>query len=151
MCPSNETLQYLSNDEAIDPITPEPAGTWGLPPVILDNDSEPAYAYWCSYALNEHIANSTPRLASWEAPSESFLLLEASDSRIDGDDLDELFFGHSEGTVIAYHDGHVKWQRVTYQAADPGDRETWIWQFPPGHQFAGGANDVGGWTARADD
>jgi prepilin-type N-terminal cleavage/methylation domain-containing protein/prepilin-type processing-associated H-X9-DG protein len=138
-CPSTKaTVQYYSKPANI---TPEPAASWGL---VMDASGE--YPYYATYAINEHVPDEWPCLASWEDPSGSFLYLEDNDSDIEGDELDELLVPHNEGANIAYIDGHVKWAK--YQCnGDPLNSNNWI--FPP----AGGGTlaDSGPWTAPAND
>jgi prepilin-type N-terminal cleavage/methylation domain-containing protein/prepilin-type processing-associated H-X9-DG protein len=138
VCPSEPLLQLISSPTAI---WPQPAQQWGL---LRRSDGN--IPYWCSYSLNEHVTDEWPALASWASPSNSFLYLEGSDSDIEGDEIEEGRISHSDGMVIVYIDGHVKWSRVTLR----GDRRTASnWVFPP---FGNGGNgDRGPWTAPDND
>lgn len=116
-------------------IWPQPAQSWGL---TCDSGACDSIKYWSSYAYNEHIGDwqgsGAGNLTMWESPAESFFLLEATDSEIEGDELDELYSrtenclgiypddenadatrgGHNGGTTIAYLDGHAKWRKTTW-------------------------------------
>ena len=134
--------QELSSDRARC-IWPQPAQSWGLecaPGAGGGNSAGDCTSilYYSTYAYNEHIGDWQDRGAgsftAWEAPAESFLLLEATDSEIEGDELDELYSrtedcfatyddpdnadatrgGHNGGTTIAYMDSHAKWSKTTW-------------------------------------
>jgi prepilin-type N-terminal cleavage/methylation domain-containing protein/prepilin-type processing-associated H-X9-DG protein len=164
-CPSDPAVhpQYLSDDRATQ-VLPEPAGSWGLT-LTKDDKGKDALAYWCSYSINEHITDMEeslgtggPALAAWKAPAESFFILEAFDSEVEGDELDELYGikagdraadlrsrgegGHGGGINIAYLDGHVKWSKLSYTVS--GGKQ--VWKFPPSSK-KGTECDFGPWTA----
>lgn len=148
VCPSDpgQKPQYLSDDRATQ-VLPEPATSWGLSETT-DPEGDVALAYWCSYSINEHMTDretskGKPNLAAWADPSRTYMLLEARDSEIEGDELDELLFEHSTGTNILYMDGHVKWLKAVYKNNDPTDKTNWI--SPP--YDPGGNNGTGPWTA----
>jgi len=171
-CPSDpaEKPQYLSDNRAYQ-VLPEPATSWGLT-LTKDLDNKDALGYWCSYSINEHITDwedkgrgkGGPALAYWRAPAESFFLMEAWDSEIEGDELDELYGvaasersvtnkvrgegGHGKGINIAYLDGHVKWSKLTYKNNDSTKWSNWV--FPPASK-AGEECDYGAWTAPDND
>lgn len=168
-------LQYLSETGSNPRVTfAESQGwdvQWGLSRTT-DTSGRPAFAYFQTYAINEHIVDEASSMTAWQEPSASFFILEATDSEIEGDELDELYSrtqtcpeggwigagngiaprgGNNNGTTIAYLDGHVKWRRT-----DWGNRNNqcaphptiagagWL-VFPPA--TAGGSSvRVRGWT-----
>lgn len=108
---------------------------WGLKRVRNPANGRRAFGFYATYALNEHIPDEGPSLTAWQSPSESFMILEAADTEIEGDELDELYSrtqacapnaaiaeeyarahrgGHAGGTTIAYLDGHVKWRKTDW-------------------------------------
>jgi prepilin-type N-terminal cleavage/methylation domain-containing protein/prepilin-type processing-associated H-X9-DG protein len=149
-------------------IWPQPAQSWGLTCFSGNCDS---IRYWSSYAYNEHIGDwqgtGAGNLTMWEAPAESFFLLEGTDSEIEGDELDELYSrtqnctnfpdpanadatngGSNGGTTIAYLDGHAKWRKTTWGASGQchlDSRGNPGLEFPPATR---GGNSVAmiGWT-----
>lgn len=111
---------------------------WGLTPTTNPANGRQALSYFSTYAINEHLCDESPNMTGWEAPAESFMILEARDSEIEGDELDELFSrtqncpaggafgaeyasasmgGHNGGTTITYLDGHVKWRKTDWGMA----------------------------------
>jgi len=167
-CPSDPANlpQYLSGVRATQ-VLPQPAGSWGLT-ATTDTTGATALGYWCSYSINEHITDQEEggmrkggaALSLWQAPAESFFLMEAFDSEIEGDELEEVYGvpvkdrgtttkangegGHGNGMNIAYLDGHVKWSKLSYRN---NNSSLWSnWTFPPGSR-RGGECDYGGWTA----
>jgi prepilin-type processing-associated H-X9-DG protein len=109
----------------------------------------------CSYSINEHITDreatkGSASLAAWQDPSRSYMILEASDSEIEGDELDELLFQHTGGTNILYMDGHVKWLKAEYKTTGlgPKDKLNWI---SPRYDPGGDPRGVGPWTAPDND
>lgn len=156
-CPSDpaKAPQYLSGDRATN-VWPQPAQSWGIDALTTDSEGETAIGYWCSYSINENICEISA-LAAWQAPANSFLYLEAADSEIEGDELDEMYSlpgsiknpggGHSGGTNVAYVDGHVKWGRTTF-IGNPADEDSLSeptnWKFPPGD--GGGNKSRGPWS-----
>jgi prepilin-type N-terminal cleavage/methylation domain-containing protein/prepilin-type processing-associated H-X9-DG protein len=161
-CPSDPAKlpQYLSGSRATN-VWPQPAQSWGIDALTTDQSGATAIGYWCSYSVNENVCE-IPALAAWEAPANSFLFLEAADSEIEGDELDELYSlpdsiknpggGHSGGTNVVYLDGHTKWGKTAFvgnatnaaSLADPNN-----WRFPPGDR--GGSNSRGPWSPSAND
>ncbi len=149
-------------------IWPQPAQSWGLECATFNSYCR-SIKYWSTYAYNEHIGDfpGASSLTAWQEPAASFLLLEATDSEIEGDELDELysrtqncpnfddpnnrdatFGGHNAGTTIAYLDGHAKWRKTQF---GPDGQCSLAWgnvpfmTFPPATQ--GGDNvRVKGWT-----
>ena len=145
LAPDSTAKQYLSESKSNPRVTYLQAQgldkAWGLTSTT-DSEGRPAFAYLATYALNEHLTDETPNLTAWQAPAESFMLLEASDSEIEGDELDELYSrtkactpsgdvvgagngparmgGHNGGTSITYLDGHVKWRKTEF--GDPADQ-----------------------------
>lgn len=141
VCLTHKTIpQYISGPAAI---TPEPANSWGL---VMNSSGQ--YPYWCTYGINEHITDEWPALAAWEDPAGSFLMLENRDSDSEGDELDELLFGHNEGLNICFVDGHAKWAKAQYANNNPGVSANWI--YPPAGG-GGATGDRGPWTAPAND
>ena len=120
-------------------IWPSIAQSWGLTCARFTGARCVSILYYTTYSYNEHIGDwpGGSNLSVWEEPAESFLLLEATDSEIEGDELDELYGrtkdcfttypdptnadatrgGHNGGTTIAYLDGHAKWKKTTWGAS----------------------------------
>jgi prepilin-type N-terminal cleavage/methylation domain-containing protein/prepilin-type processing-associated H-X9-DG protein len=175
----NVKLQYLSESTSNRRVTfAESQGwdvAWGLTRTV-DAENRPAFAYYASYAYNEHIADEAPSMTAWQEPASSFFILEATDSEIEGDELDELYSrtqtcteggwvgtgngvapggGHNGGTTIAYLDGHVKWSKTTWgnpqnQCANhPTISGTSWFTFPPSTQ-GGSSVRVKGWAPQFD-
>jgi prepilin-type N-terminal cleavage/methylation domain-containing protein/prepilin-type processing-associated H-X9-DG protein len=144
-CPQDPLLQYLNDPEMVPPATLESFGLMATTNCPAGIDS-PCYPYYNNYSVNEHTCDEWPSLASWEAPSDSILYVEANDPEIEGDELDELRYQHAGGLNIAWMDGHVSWRRVTLNG-DPFVPQIWV--FPPGGD--GGDDDRGPWTAFAND
>ncbi|MGE0001091.1 MAG: prepilin-type N-terminal cleavage/methylation domain-containing protein [Fimbriimonadaceae bacterium] len=134
LAPAGLNYQVLSGARA-RAVWPEPAQSWGLQCYRLQGNNCNELRYWTTYAINEHITDFPGGLVltAWQAPSESFFVLEATDSEIEGDELDELFSrskdcsnypdpdnadatrgGHAGGTTFAYLDGHAKWRKTTW-------------------------------------
>jgi prepilin-type N-terminal cleavage/methylation domain-containing protein/prepilin-type processing-associated H-X9-DG protein len=111
------------------------SNAWGLTRTTNPANGRTAFSYFATYAINEHLCDEMPNMTGWERPAESFMVLEARDSEIEGDEMDELFSrtqncvaggpiaaeyasasmgGHNLGTSIAYLDGHVKWRRTDW-------------------------------------
>jgi prepilin-type N-terminal cleavage/methylation domain-containing protein/prepilin-type processing-associated H-X9-DG protein len=148
-CPSDrDGIQFISNPAQI---TPQPAGQWGL---VLDPMGR--YPYWASYAINEHVTDEWPALASYDAPADTFLYLENNDSDVEGDELSdasrasctEIRFEHAGGLNIVYVDGHVKWSKAVIRNNDPCVNANFL--FPPAGN-GGATGDRGPWTAPGND
>lgn len=134
---------------------------WGLTYGPIPGSTKPGYAMYCSYGINEHIPYSSWRLTDWERPTKSFMLLEASDTELTGDQLYEKFTydAHGDGTNILLMDGHVQWHKSIY-SEDPR-KANCQWRFPPGGPWGGLGpgqtpqtdigRDRGPWTATAKD
>lgn len=128
--------QYLTGARARN-VWPEPATSWGLKCYRQQGANCIELRYFTTYSINEHIVDwqvaGAGSTTVWESPAESFFLLEATDSEIEGDELDELYSrtlncanfpdpdnadatrgGHAGGTTIAYLDGHAKWSKTTW-------------------------------------
>ncbi len=167
LAPTNNP-QNLSGDRAAC-IWPQPAQSWGLDCTVFDGAVCDSIQYWSTYAYNEHIGDypGGSSLTAWQEPAASFLLLEATDSEIEGDELDELysrtencpnfddpdnadatFGGHNGGTTIAFLDGHAKWRKTQF---GPNGQCGLEWGnvpfmvFPPATQ-GGNSVRVKGWT-----
>lgn len=139
LVPPSTSLSYLSESNSNRRVTYLEAQ--GLDVQLgltrtTDVEGRPAFAYYMTYAINEHIPRwGGGSLTAWQSPAESFFLLEASDSEIQGDELDELYSrtqtcpdggaigtgngrapmgGHAGGTSIAFIDGHVKWRKTAW-------------------------------------
>jgi prepilin-type N-terminal cleavage/methylation domain-containing protein/prepilin-type processing-associated H-X9-DG protein len=151
-------------------IWPQPAQSWGLDCAEFDGGACDAIVYWTTYAYNEHIGDypGASTVTAWQSPAESFLILEATDSEIEGDELDELYSrtqscfdtypdpdnadatngGHSGGTTIGYLDGHAKWRKTTWgpdgQCGVDADGNP-LFTFPPTTP-GGNSVRVKGWT-----
>jgi prepilin-type N-terminal cleavage/methylation domain-containing protein len=65
--------------------------SWGLTPTTNPANGRQALSYFSTYAINEHLCDEMPNMTGWEAPADSFMFLEARDSEIEGDELDELY------------------------------------------------------------
>ncbi len=172
LAPDGVNFQELADDRATQ-VWPQPAMSWGFNQLYTNEDGEPALRYWATYGINEHIPDDWPFLSAWEVPAESFLILESTDSEIEGDELDELFGrdidctatypdlvnadptrgGHNGGTTIAYLDGHVKWRKIEWGPQGPcgvitnsdGDPIP-SFNFPPSHPEGGRNARLRGWT-----
>ena len=160
--------QVLSGNRARK-VWPEPAQSWGLKCYNGGGNNCNELRYWTTYSINEHIVDMPGGLimTTWQAPAESFFLLEATDSEIEGDELDELYSrekdcanypdpdnadatkgGHAGGTTIAYLDGHAKWRKTSWGpqgecSIDGGGSP--LLAFPPTTD-GGNAVRVKGWT-----
>lgn len=168
LAPENNP-QELSGNRARC-IWPQPAQSWGLTCANGTGNNCTSIKYWTTYAYNEHVGDypGGSDINTWQSPADSFLLLEATDSEIEGDELDELYSrtlscfgtypdpanadatngGHAGGTTIAYLDGHAKWRKTTWgpqgQCGVNADNDP-LFTFPPTTQ--GGDNvRVKGWT-----
>ncbi len=135
---------------------------WGLTYGELPATGETGYAMWCSYGINEHIPWSSWRVNDWQRPSKCFLLLEARDTELTGDQLHEKFLYdmHQGSTNVLYIDGHIQNHKSAYNG-DPEEADC-EWDFPPGGPWGGLAGDgesfttdigkdVGPWTATTRD
>jgi prepilin-type N-terminal cleavage/methylation domain-containing protein/prepilin-type processing-associated H-X9-DG protein len=113
---------------------------WGLTRTTNPVNGRLAFSFFCTYAINEHLMDEMNSMTGWQSPAESFFIMEARDSEIEGDELDELYGrtqactpkegfsaeyanapggGHNGGTSITYLDGHVKWAKNSWgNAAD---------------------------------
>lgn len=108
---------------------------WGLTRTTNPSNGRLAFGYYGTYAINEHLMDEQNSFTGWQEPAQSFMILEATDSEIEGDELDELFSrtqtcaasawvaqeyaraprgGHNNGTTIAYLDGHAKWSPTSW-------------------------------------
>lgn len=108
---------------------------WGLTRTTNPANGRVGFGYYATYSINEHLMDEMPSMTGWESPAESFMILEATDSEIEGDELDELFSrvqsctpggpfsaeyarapfgGYNKGTSIAYLDGHVKFRNTDW-------------------------------------
>jgi prepilin-type N-terminal cleavage/methylation domain-containing protein/prepilin-type processing-associated H-X9-DG protein len=152
VCPSDpgQEPQYLDGARATQ-VLPQPATSWGLQQTT--HAGGPSLAYWCSYSINEHITDleatkGSPSLSAWQDPARSYMIMEASDSEIEGDELDELLFQHNAGTNVLYMDGHVKWLKVSYANNNPKVAANWS---IPASSAKGGETEGGAWSAPSDD
>lgn len=108
---------------------------WGLSRTTNPANGRTAFGYYCTYAINEHLMDEMPSMTGWQSPAESFMIIEGSDSEIEGDEMDEFFSrtqscassgaiaaeyasarngGHAGGTTFTYLDGHAKWRKTTF-------------------------------------
>lgn len=165
-CPVNPTEQILDTSSLVDFGYPDdyPATAWGL---VRSPDG--LWRYYLSYAINEHLTDTEfpniegPELSAWEAPSESFLFLEANKSELEGDELVRNWrnppptrwernawigyaFPHTGGSNFVYLDGSAKYRKAVYRLPLT-TRRNFI--FPPGANSA--QDDCGPWTKPADD
>lgn len=150
------------------------AAQWGLTPTVDPNGFN-AYAFWASYAINEHVVQEWPNMSSYEEPAETMLMLEANDTEIEGDELKKLFGrkancpgdaedkatmgGYNQGLNYVWVDSHVKFRKTDFSNRSGFVAECdyrWF-QFPQGGRggnstTASGGNrpDCGEWTAPAD-
>lgn len=165
----NSNPQDLSGSRARC-IWPQPAQSWQLDCITPSGSSCTLLRYWTTYSINEHLGDypGASSVTAWQSPAESFFLLEATDSEIEGDELDELYSrtldcfstypdpanadatrgGHAGGTSIAYLDGHAKWRKTTWgaggQCAVNGSGAP-LFTFPPTTD-GGDSVRVKGWT-----
>lgn len=132
-------MQYLDNTNGSPRVLfAESQGwdqQWGLSRTTNPSNGRLAFGYYSTYAINEHLMDEQNSMSGWQSPAESFFVLEATDSEIEGDELDELytrtqnctanswiageyaranFGGYNGGITIAYLDGHVKWSKVNW-------------------------------------
>lgn len=161
--------QELSSNRAAC-VWPQPAQSWGLTCSQFSGSRCTSIKYWTTYAYNEHIGDypGASTVTSWQSPAESFLLLEATDSEIEGDELDELYSrtqnclatypdadnadatmgGSNGGTTFAFLDGHAKWRKTTWgpdgQCGVDADGSP-LFTYPPTTQ-GGNSVRVKGWT-----
>ena len=162
--------QFLAGARARN-VWPQPAQSWGLKCTKFQGSGCVELSYFTTYSINEHIVDwqvsGAGSVTVWQEPAASFFLLEATDSEIEGDELDELYSrtkscanypdpdnadatlgGHAGGTTIAYLDGHAKWSKTTWGpqgecSIDGGGSP--LLNFPPTTQ-GGDAVRVKGWT-----
>lgn len=170
------SLQYLSETGSNPRVTFAEANgwdvAWGLTRTT-DTVGRPAFGYFATYAINEHLMDEMSNMTGWQEPAASFFILEATDSEIEGDELDELYSrtqtcteggwigggngraprgGNNGGTTIAYLDGHVKWSKTDWGnpsnqcAAHPTISGAGFLNFPPATQ-GGSSVRVKGWSA----
>lgn len=154
-CPSNAALQLL--DPTYAKAIPDGFGlpkkyaetAWGL---AAGPDGE--YRYYCSYSLNEHIADEWPRLSQWAQPTKSYMYLEGNRSELEGDEIVSVkngvwtgfLFPHRNSSNYIFMDGHVKSRLAVWR----GDNtKTTSWVYPPWGE--GGLDDCGPWTAKDTD
>lgn len=175
-CPSYFTYTRLSNDyQSLGYPSSFPQTAWGLR--VTNRNGVNGYYYYSSYAVNEHIMDAqslgkeTPVYSAWEAPSSSFMLLEANKSEIEGDELSTnhndgrqtvasadrwipdgwrgISFPHAgNSSNIIFLDGSAKSQRMSWRNNNLRNNANWV--FPPGN-LNGGGQDCGPWTATAAD
>jgi prepilin-type N-terminal cleavage/methylation domain-containing protein len=166
----NDNPQHLSGDRAAC-IWPQPAQSWGVKCSVFNGAVCDDIVYWTTYGYNEHIGDwqgaGAGNLTMWQAPAESFFILEATDSELEGDELDELYSrtedcfatypdpdnadatngGYAGGTTIGYLDGHAKWHKTSWPNGQCGVTMGDIphFSFPPTTQ-GGNSVAVKGWT-----
>ena len=171
------------------------SGGYGLPANYAETvwnlvpNAAGTYEYYSSYAINEHLADLAapgdpqiegPELSRWEAPSNSYMILEANKSELEGDELNRrsdnltgadypngrcgngatvdckmntwlgIRVRHSGGFNAAYVDGHVKWSKATFTGLINGSNGRRI-AFTVPPGSADSKNDIGPWTAPAND
>ncbi len=146
-CPQDPLMQYLNDANLAGPAN---IASWGLVSTTScpAGVSSPCFPYFCNFAVNEHTCDEWPGLASWEAPADSILYIEADDPEVEGDELDEVRFRHTDGMNIAWMDGHVSWRKAQFNNNNPLVSANWV--FPPGGN-GGSSGDRGPWTASAND
>jgi len=168
--PDGVNYQKLTGSRA-RAVWPEPATSWGLKCYKFSGSNCTELRYWTTYSMNEHIVDGPGwgTVTAWQSPAESFMILEATDSEIEGDELDELYSrdadctgiypdpsnadptrgGHAGGTTIAYLDGHAKWRKTVWgpqgQCSVNADGDPLL-VFPPTTE-GGDTVRVKGWTA----
>ncbi|MBB6049363.1 DUF1559 domain-containing protein [Armatimonas rosea] len=163
-CPSGSSLHEMDmpGDYVCYGFTPQwLQQNWNLVP-----RANGSFAWYNSYAINEHLCdaefpNEGPELARWEEPANSYMILEANKSELEGDELSRTpgtfaknnWIGaqvrHSEGMNITYLDGHAKWLRVSYGTLSSSSATRANWISPPG--AANSQFDCGPWTAPGND
>ncbi len=144
LAPDNTAKQYLTEKSKDPRVTYlEAQGLdkeWGLTRTT-DPAGTLAFSYLATYAINEHLCDETPSLTGWQSPAESFMILEASDSEIEEDEVDEIYSrtqacaeggaigggngrasrgGHNGGLTYTYLDGHTKWKKTDW--ANPANQ-----------------------------
>lgn len=111
------------------------AAEWGLTPTTNPANGRVALGFYATYAINEHICDENQSLSGWANPSQAYMILEATDTEIEGDELDELYSrtqdctpggpisseyskatrgGYSGGTTMVFLDSHVKWTKSVW-------------------------------------
>ncbi len=176
MCPlaPANTPQYLSEHRYDFLVETGLANQWGLTPTT-DPLGERAFAFWASYAINEHVVQEWPNMSSYAEPSDTLLILEANDTEIEGDELKKLFGrktncpgdaedkatfgGYNKGLNYVFIDSHVKFRNTDFSNRTGFVAECdyrWF-QFPQGGRggnsttpSGGNRPDCGEWTAPAD-
>ncbi|MBC8104841.1 MAG: DUF1559 domain-containing protein [Cytophagales bacterium] len=141
VCPSNDGIEGLPITDNDAPFAGPILQRYG---VTIDPKTN-SYSWHASYAVNDAVLGETDggdpsevppappvqgtALASWQRPSQEYLLMEAglknnivNDSDVDSNDMDkeddEIFMKHAGGMNITYIDGHVKWIK---DAREPSD------------------------------
>jgi len=170
-----DTPQYLSEHRHDFLVSSGLAAQWGLTPTT-DPLGERAFAFWASYAINEHAVQEWPNMSSYAEPADTLLVLEANDTEIEGDELAKLFGrhvgcpgdaeeaatrgGYNKGLNYVYVDSHVKFRNTDWSPR-PGQVPQCDYShfaFPQGGRggssttpSGGGVRpDCGAWTAPAD-
>jgi len=170
--PSN-TPQYLADNRYDFIIANGLDRQWNLTPT-KDPNGDNAFAFWASYAINEHVVQEWPNGSSYDDPSNTFLVLEAVDTEIEGDELRKLITrnvscgtgedvahngGHAGGSNYLYYDSHVKGRKTTYsnRAGQVPQCDYRWYQFPQGGRGGNATTpngtarpDCGEWTAPND-
>ncbi|MDX1932938.1 MAG: DUF1559 domain-containing protein [Capsulimonadales bacterium] len=132
----------------------------------LIKDADGVFKWYNSYSINEHLCDQVypgegPVLAGWEAPADSYMLLEGNKSELEGDELSRDVVGvpnnwvglqvrHTGGFNVTFVDGHAKWRRAAWTGtltSSSGTRANWV--TPPGSRDS--TNDCGPWTQPAND
>jgi prepilin-type N-terminal cleavage/methylation domain-containing protein/prepilin-type processing-associated H-X9-DG protein len=182
-CPSDATQQPQFIDAsniALYPWQFASNGAWFTQNWNIIPNAAGRFPYFCSYAINEHVADADPAvingegpsLALWESPSDTFLFLEANKSELEGDELSRPFDAaagdtrvatfannnwlgvqvrHSEGINITYMDGHAKWAKTTFIGPLTSGSGANRARWTFPAGAANSINDCGGWTASASD
>jgi len=174
-CPNapGDQPQYLAENRYDDLIAWGMDKEWKLTPTT-DPNGERAFAFWASYSINEHAVQEWPNASSYQDPANTFFVLEANDTEIEGDELKKLFTrtescgtgedvatngGYSGGTNYLWYDAHVKFRKTSFSTRTGQKAQcdyNWF-QFPQGGR--GGADvtpgskgraDCGEWTAPSD-
>ncbi len=124
---------------------------WGMTPV------NGRYFYYASYSINENLIDfenpntQSPNLSSWEDVSSNFMIMEGSNSEVNGDAMVSLnqgvpattrvnswvpnqwtgiSFPHQGGLNILFVDSHVKYKKAVWKNNNARLWSNWV--YPPG-------------------
>lgn len=168
--------QYLSENRYDFLVDTGLDKVFGLTPTT-DRDGERAFAFWSTYAINEHTVQEWPQLSSYADPAKTLMILEANDTEIEGDELRKLYGrkanctpatsaedqptegGHREGLNYVMMDTSAKFRKTVWSDRNvPVAQCDYRWHvFPQGGRggssttaSGSGRAECGEWTAPDD-